>query len=134
MNPERLRSKAQSFRGAWLDIFNEEPSMHCIALGCAVAEHETHCGDSWPGENDWGATTLRALNAQELAVLSAAGIRPTVGPGHVEAAEKAMAALKASGLPLPPAVIHCDSHPAPDGKGSVPYFVWFASFDSERKG
>jgi hypothetical protein len=68
-----------------------------VALGVSVAIHETLAGDAWPGpdgivgtsddENNWGATTLRALNSAEQWALAtdaleriiAAGIEPPVG-------------------------------------------------------
>lgn len=137
------RRKAQSLVVGWRRTFGTEPSLEQIVCPLASAIHETQAGDSWPGpdgsvgtqddEHDWGATTLRSLNASELAVLSKAGIRPTVGAGHVKAAEDAMTALHASGLPQPQGVIHCDSRTVVGG-GNVPYFVWFASFENDDDG
>lgn len=137
---ERWRSKADAFVDGWrAEYGGETPPLHAVILGLSVAQHETHCGDSWPGpdglvgteddENNWGATTLRALNAAERAVLAKAGLAPTVGPGHNERAKAAMDALRASGLPLPQGVIHCDSSPR-----LGPYFVFFASFPTPWEG
>jgi len=137
---ERWKAKADALVDGWRAEYNgETPSLHAVVLALTVAQHETHCGDSWPGpdglvgtaddENNWGATTLRALNAAERAVLSAAGLAPTVGPGHNERAKAAMAALKLSGLPLPQGVIHCDSSPR-----LGPYFVYFAAFPTPWQG
>lgn len=135
--------KAQALVAGWRRCFAIEPVTEQIVCPLSSAIHETSAGDAWPGpdgivgtqddERNWGACTLRSLNAGELAVLGAAGIRPTVGPGHVKAAADAMAALQASGLTLPQGVIHCDSRPVV-GKGNVPYFTWFASFPDHASG
>ncbi len=131
--------KADALVHAWRMQYGTDPPFLAIVLALAVAIHETNAGESWPGpdgivgtcddEHNWGATTLRALNAAERTVLSAAGILPTVGPVHEARAKAAMLALATSGLPLPQAVIHCDSAP-----NQGPYFVWFASFKTDVDG
>lgn len=127
------RAKAQALVTGWRRTFGTEPSLEQIVCPLASAIHETQAGDAWPGEHDWGATTLRSLNAAELAVVHAAGLVPTVGPTHGKAAADAMAALRASGLPRPQGVIHCDSRTVVGG-GNVAYFVWFAAFANDEDG
>jgi Putative peptidoglycan binding domain len=106
-----------------------------VALLLAVAEGETRCGDAWPGEHNWGATTRRALHTDELAVLKAAGCRPSVGPDHLEVERQARAILAeavAEGSlddPGPGCALHCDSTPT-----GGPYFVFFAAFPSDVEG
>lgn len=139
MKPDRIRLKARAYREAWRQRFGAEPSQHNQSLALAVAIHETNAGDSWKGpdalldtaddEHNWGATTLRALNHDERVVLARAGIVPTVGPGHVQAAKDATAAIVAAGLPLPQGAIHCDSAPT-----IGPYFVYFATFPTDVEG
>jgi hypothetical protein len=146
MRQDWLRSKAAYYAEAWRRSFGVVPTLHNVALGCSVAAHETICGDAWRGpdgelgtaddENNWGACTLRSLNAAEKAVIAKAGIVPTVGKGHEERARAAMRALSEAGIPpasgtikglvVPRATIHCDS--LTDGTGLHPYFVWFANF------
>lgn len=135
----RWHDKADAFVHAWRMNYGDDPSLQAVVLGLSVAQHETRAGDAWPGadgvvgtaddENNWGATTLRALNAEERAVLKAAGITPTVGAGHEARAKAAQAAIQAAGLPMPQANIHCDSAPS-----LGPYFVWFAAFSNPIDG
>lgn len=142
MASERWTRKAKALRDAWQRRFGEVPPEHAVIGALSVAQFETHCGDAWPGpdgiigtqddENNWGATTLRSLNAAERQVLSDAGLRPTIAKGHEKVAQAAMQRLRASGLPLPQGVIHCDS--SPQAGGQVPHFVWFASFPTETEG
>jgi hypothetical protein len=42
---------------------------------CAVAEHETSCGDAWNHSGNWGAIQRRLMNAEERALV-AAGRKP----------------------------------------------------------
>lgn len=131
-----VQSKLDAVATAWQWLYGAKPTPHACALALAPAWHETVAGDAWPGKN-WGATTLRALTAQEESILVHAGIHPTVGPAHDQVAAQAMAALRAAGIPLPHGEIHCDSRTVkgPDGKAQIePYFVWFASFDDDASG
>lgn len=111
------------------------PSMATVSVLLAVAEGETRCGDAWPGEHNWGATTRRSLHAEERAVLKAASILPTVGPGHLDVEAKARAALAAAVAagaiadPGPGCALHCDSTPT-----GGPYFIFFAAFPSDEEG
>lgn len=83
MTPERIRYKGRVLRAAWLRRFGAPASLNEAVMGVSVAIGETRAGDSWPGEDgivgtpdderDWGATTLRALNAYERSVIAAKG-------------------------------------------------------------
>lgn len=160
MDPKiaRWHRKADALAAAWDRRYGAVPPKHVVILALCPPSAETRCGDSWPGpdgelgtqddENNWGATTARALSADELAALKAAGVVATVGPGHVEAAKRAHAVLESAGLGfapmttkrgvlIPRGVIHCDSRTearADGRKVQAPYFVWFAAFDSETEG
>jgi peptidoglycan hydrolase-like protein with peptidoglycan-binding domain len=131
-----------------------------VCLGLGPAQLETKCGDAWPGpdglvdtaddERNWGACTLRGLNAAEAKVLANAHIWPTIGKGHENVARAAMAALAAAGLPpasgpvaggrlfCPSATLHCDSHtvknPVTGKSETIPHFAWFANFTSDEDG
>src|SRR5207247_5180203 len=139
MTPDRIRKKLTAYSSAWTKRFLQPPRTHNQLLALCVAIHETGAGDFWPGpdgvldtpddEHDWGATTLRPLTAEEEAVVRAAGVYPTVGPGHETAARAAMAAIAAAGLPFPQGVIHCDSSPKKGG-----FFDIFASFPTATLG
>lgn len=153
---DRLKRKATALADAWKRRYGVTPAKHTVILALCPPSAETKLGDSWPGpdgvvgtqddENNWGATTFRQLNAAEAAAVKAAGIAPTVGPGHVEAAKQAMAAIAAAGLPVasgelrgvkvPKATIHCDSKTVliNGAKVQQPYFVWFANFEDESHG
>lgn len=137
MNAARWIQKADALTAGWLATLGVLPPKCAIRLALCPAQHETRCGDAWPNEFNWGATTLRSLNDEELAVVKGAGLIATVGAGHETIADAAMVALRASGLSLPPATIHCDSRPGNAKKGepkTVPYFTWFASFPDDAHG
>jgi hypothetical protein len=70
---------------------------------------------------------LVTMNQPELELVRP--IYPSVTTGHVARAAEAMSVLRSSGLPLPQAVIHCDSAPVAGA-----YFVWFASFPTDVEG
>lgn len=129
LTPAWYQDKADSLVHAWRMNYGVDPSLRGITLALSVAIFETRAGDAWPGEHNWGATTLRALNAAEKAAVKAAGVVPTVGSGHPERAKAAQAAIVAAGLPLPQGNIHCDSAPSIGA-----YFVWFASFPNDVEG
>lgn len=77
---EWILSKCDAYREAWRGMFGDYPNHHNTALAVSVAWHETRCGDAWPGpdglidteddENNWGATTLRSLNATEQWIIA----------------------------------------------------------------
>lgn len=129
LTPAWYQDKADSLVHAWRMDYGDDPTLRGVTLALSVAIFETRAGDAWPSEHNWGATTLRALNAAEKAAVRAAGIFPTVGAGHPERAKAAQAAIVAAGLPLPQGNIHCDSAP-----GIGAYFVWFASFPNDVEG
>jgi hypothetical protein len=52
MNFERWYRKADAYTEAWKDAFGSYPPRGAVVLGLAVAQHETACGDAWPGENN----------------------------------------------------------------------------------
>lgn len=124
MTTQRWYAKANALASAWQTVFGEAPPTNAVVLSLAVAEHETHCGDSWSGEHNWGATTLRALTAAELGALHLAGIVPS--PSGVAAARKALAD---AGLTEPKGALHADSAP-----GIGWYFVYFAAFADDTAG
>lgn len=148
----RWHSKADAMVTAWRRRYGATPAKHTVILALCQPSAETMCGDAWRGPDgvlgtaddtrNWGAATLRSLNAAELAAIQAAGVTPTVGKGHEDRAKAAQAAIVAAGLPIPSgtkrgmfiprAEIHCDS--TTDAKGQHPYFVWFAAFDSDDAG
>lgn len=129
-----------------------------VILGLGPAQLETRCGDAWPGpdglvgtdddERNWGACTLRSLNAAEAKCLRDAKISPTIAKNHVEVEKAAMAALAVAGLPrasgtlaginVPSATLHCDSRTVKDpttGKAvTIPHFAWFANFATHVDG
>lgn len=156
---ERWHRKATALAQAYNERYHAALPASGIALGLCPAQLETRCGDAWPGpdglldtdddERNWGACTLRGLNGAEKSVLDAAGIKPSIGPGHVDIAKRAMAALADAGVPVasgvvagdiqvPRATLHCDSHtekdPASGKKLTIPHFAWFANFDSDSEG
>lgn len=153
MSVDQIRADANAMAEAWREQLGGEPTIHALVLTVAQGTCETVMGRAWPGpdglvgtdddENNVGATNLRSLTAEELAIVAAAGIVPTVGPGHEARARAAEAAILAAGLPLasgdkagipiPRAHIHCDSRPLKGG-GTQPYFVWFAAFGSLKDG
>lgn len=65
--PAWWRAKADCITAGWRQRFNEPQeneigdhstpflSTESVALLLAVADHETSCGDAWPGEHNWGA-------------------------------------------------------------------------------
>ncbi len=155
----RWHRKASALAQAYNERYLAALPASGVALGLCPAQLETKCGDSWPGpdgwldteddERNWGACTLRGLNAAEKAVLNTAGIKPTIAKGHAEVAKRAMQALADAGLPVasgtvagdivvPRATLHCDSHteknPATGGKVTIPHFAWFANFDTDSEG
>lgn len=93
------RRKCRAYSDAWVENYGARPGRVNVALAVSVATHETRAGDAWPGEdgivgtdddeNNWGATTLRALNDAErfalatdaLERLIAAGVGPRDGEG-----------------------------------------------------
>ena len=155
MTAARWHDKADSFVHGWRERLGDDPPLHAVVLGLSVAQHETACGDAWPGEHNWGAVQKRTPNQHERVVLSRAGIAPS--PKNVAAARVAIQAaidsgeslvikvpeLDAKGKPtgktvdkdigpcptLTDEALHCDSSP---GKGW--YFVYFWAFKTDVGG
>ncbi len=162
----RWQSKFDALSEAYRLSYGKDLPHAGVILGLCPAQLETKCGDAWPGpdglvgteddERNWGACTLRGLNAAERAVLNAAGIFPTINAGHNNRAAEAMQALRDAGLTLPGpgfivgkdgkstdiaisgGTIHCDSHtevdPATGKKVTIPHFVYFANFPDHVQG
>lgn len=119
--------KADAFAEAWFQVFRMHPVKGTVVLGLCVAEHETRCGDAWPGSHNWGAATRRSLTEAERVALRAAGVRPVLNPASAREASEtaAMAALgKAQIDPGSDVTLHVDS--LPKLTGNEPYFTWFA--------
>jgi len=105
------------------------PTITRVALLYSVAQHETQCGDAWPGEHNWGATTRRSLTAGEQHDLATAGIHPVLSPAAARvAAERAASDLLGLG-PGSDVAIHADSRPP-----NVVYFTMFARFEDDVAG
>lgn len=135
-----MKSKAEWWlkANAVASAVGGEPKMQTVVMYLTIAEGETACGEAtgWEGEHNWGATTARALHADEHAVLEAAGVRATVDLRDLRAREfaarAAIAAAVAAGKlsdPGPTVALHCDSAPT-----TGPYFVWFAAFPDDVAG
>ena len=107
---------------AYVAAYGLAPSFHHVCLALAVAEHETLCGDAWPGEHNWGATTVRGLNSDERAKLSAAGVYASASPAS-EAHARAI-------LGSPPGLALHRDYAASIGW----YFTWFARYPDDVGG
>jgi hypothetical protein len=129
MTAARWHDKADAFVYGWREREGDDPTLHAVVLGLAVAQHETACGDAWPGEHNWGAVQKRVPNAQEKAALAKAGVVPS--PKNVARAREVIAAAIEAGecQPLTNEALHCDSSP---GKGW--YFVYFWAFKTDVGG
>lgn len=123
----RWIDKANAFAIAWLQKFGELLNTSGICGGLAVAQHETLCGDAWPGEFNWGAVQLRGLHSDEATLLSS--ISPD--PHNVASARSLLSLAMNSGqIPKEPnGALHVDSSP---GKGW--YWVYFHKFASDVAG
>ncbi|HYQ17500.1 MAG TPA: peptidoglycan-binding domain-containing protein [Polyangiaceae bacterium] len=73
----RFHDKATALVNAWRRRRNGElPSKHAVIMCCAVAEHETNCGDAWNRSGNWGAIQRRRMTATEQATVRALGTPP----------------------------------------------------------
>jgi peptidoglycan hydrolase-like protein with peptidoglycan-binding domain len=127
LTAQRWVEKATAFAAGWSDVFaGEVPSTWAVALGLAVAQHETFCGDAWAGEYNWGGVQLGGLHPDELACLTSAGIAPD--PHNVADARDALAL---HGLTRPGGALHVDTSPV---GGEHYYFAWFAAFTDDEAG
>ena len=114
--------KYNTLKSAW----GEEPGVNELCLAGAVAEHETRCGDAWPGEHNWGGLQLAKLSEAEHALLGAQSIVP--GAPYTAAGETVLAAARLI-LHRANGALHVDSSPT---KGW--YFVWFYAFAADKQG
>jgi len=141
------KEKGEALAAAWAGRYTGALSLPGVILGLGPAALETQAGEAWPGEHNWGACTLRSLNAVEATCLKVASIYPTIARGHQEVEHRAMETLEAAGIPrpsgtiagidVPSATIHCDSRTVKDANGksiTIPHFVWFANFDNDVDG
>lgn len=122
------QAKFAALLKGWLQVVKEPPTSDEVSLAGAVAEHETRCGDAWPGEYNWGGLQLAKLSDEEKAKLQNAGIEATAPymPEGVVALREASALLS-----RPDGAIHCDSTPGPPRRW---YFVWFHRFANDDVG
>lgn len=127
MPTERWTKKANAFATAWFQKYGRLVPTAALCEACAVAQHETLCGDAWPGEFNWGAVQLRGLTFGEKAVLT--HVEPS--PKNVAGARVALAnAVAANAIPAEPnGALHVDSSP---GKGW--YWVYFHKFENDIAG
>src|SRR5208282_454482 len=124
----RWALKATAFADAWHAKFKVTPGICLIADALSVAQHETLCGDAWPGEYNWGALQLRAtLTDLERGVLQ--GLAPN--PQNVKLARGMLAAAVVAGTvpDEPNGALHVDSSP---GRGW--YWVFFRKFPNDTAG
>ncbi len=117
----RFEDKARIVVEAWQSLFGAPPSFIAMVNAMAVAELETRMGDSWPGENNWGAVVKRGLSKEEAATLRANGISASGGAPALAAARKLL-------TPGPNEALHRDSSPE-----FGPFFAWFFSFDTPEQ-
>lgn len=104
----RYHQKAQAVVDAFQKRYSKLPSRNAIVLVCAVAEHETQCGDAWNHAHNWGAIQRRVMTPAERAIVQAGGTPPPT-----DALEE----------------LHGDSSPV-TGK----YQVWFWKFPDDVQG
>ena len=114
--------KYNTLKSSW----GEEPGVNELCLAGAVAEHETCCGDAWPGEHNWGGLQLAKLSEAEHVLLDVQSIVP--GATYTSAGETALAAARLI-LHRADGALHADSSPT---KGW--YFVWFYAFATDKQG
>ncbi len=74
----RYVQKAGAVVDAWKKRYGTMPSKHAVTLVCAVAEHETRCGDAWNYAHNWGAIQRRTMTPAERAIVQAGGTPPPV--------------------------------------------------------
>jgi hypothetical protein len=74
-------SKCDAYAEGWRRNFATLPSHVNTALAVSVAIHETGAGEAWPTSRNWGATTLRPLNAAEQWVLATHALKLLIDAG-----------------------------------------------------
>jgi peptidoglycan hydrolase-like protein with peptidoglycan-binding domain len=111
-------------RAGWRGRFGVEPRLETVALCLAVAEHETRCGDAWPGEFNYGAVqdSDKVAQATLRDCLRKEGLA-----AHPSRVAEAKAILNRYGYRTDG--LHVDSSP---GKGY--YWVYFRTFADDEQG
>lgn len=128
----RWHTKADALYAAWLSVLHGYPSLQALELGLAVAQHETGCGDWWPGEHNWGAVQKRVLSPAERALLTEAGITfPKRDTSLLMEASNILHTAAAAGRidPIRSEALHFDSSPV-----TGLYVVWFHVFPDDVEG
>jgi hypothetical protein len=70
----RYHYKGNALVAAWQTRYaGTLPTKHAVVMCCAVAEHETMCGDAWNHSGNWGAIQRRRMTAAERAVVASGG-------------------------------------------------------------
>lgn len=70
----RYTDKADALVAAWQKRYaGTLPTKHAVIMCCAVAEHETNCGDAWKHSGNWGAIQRRSMTAAERATAASGG-------------------------------------------------------------
>lgn len=132
MSEQRWHRKADALYRAWVAVVHSYPSLSAVELSLAVAQHETLCGDAWPGEHNWGAVQKRALLPAERAVLTEAGIvfEKRDNAQLARASELIHASAAAGRIsPIAGEALHYDSSP-----DTGLYVVWFHAFPNDFEG
>lgn len=96
-------------RAAWRQAFGRDPLRREVYAAMAVAEHETHQGDDWPGTHNYGAVQWRV-------------------PTDAEKQQIKAGTLKKGSL-IPGGILEGDS--SPDSGG---YWCWFRTFPGDVEG
>jgi Putative peptidoglycan binding domain len=69
----RYHEKADAVVAAWTRRYGSVPSKHAVLMCCAVAEHETSCGDAWNHAGNWGAIQRRTMTPAEKDIVKQGG-------------------------------------------------------------
>lgn len=109
MVESRLVQKTKVIQEAIRQVMKWEPGYFDVLHTLAVAELETHCGDDWPGSNNYGAVQKRKVTMSERKEVE----EGTLTPGTIRG----------------DGILHVDSSPE-TGK----YMVWFCAFPTELEG
>jgi hypothetical protein len=142
MTLARWYDKANAYAAGWHATFGVSPSLHNVALGLSVAQHETSCGDAWPGEHNWGAVQKRSLRTPERALLGPVVLQRTAPDGTKISLPDAVAKTVAEGRAKLDAAIASGTLPALDHEAlhidSSPktgwYWVFFWAFPNDAEG
>lgn len=69
----RCGLKALAMVTAYEKVTTALPSFNAVILICAVAEHETQCGDAWGNSGNWGAVMRRVVTQDEKTTIANGG-------------------------------------------------------------